>query len=69
MKPDKLPNKKRRRRHLAFNPNHEFIADAVEEYLREGGKIKQLEPQEIKDRQAPVANFEDNLEADEFLSE
>ena len=43
MKQTKFPGRRRKRRHLSFNPNSEFIAQAVEEYLKDGGKITQLE--------------------------
>lgn len=59
----------RRKRHLSFDPNREYIENAVEDYLKNGGKIKVLEAQ--KDSQSAVdwIASDDNLEADEFLSE
>ncbi len=61
--------KHRRKRHLSFDPNHEFIAEAVEEYLKSGGKISQLKSEPEKTNQAAWFSVEDNTEADEFLNE
>ena len=69
MKPQSMPSKYRRRRHLSFDPNHEFIADAVEQYLKTGGEIKVLEPKQEADKQAFWLVADDNLEADEFLND
>ena len=59
----------RRRRHLSFNPDSQFIADAVQEFLKNGGKIKQLENQPDATDPDSWPNFDDNKEADEFLKE
>lgn len=59
----------RRKRHLSFNPNREYIENAVEAYLKNGGEIKVLEAQRDSQRAADWISMDDNLEADEFLSE
>lgn len=62
--------RKRRSRHLAFNPNHEFIAEAVEEYLSNGGQIKQIEAQKEErpsEKIDEIPPFEDIQDVDEFL--
>lgn len=69
MKPNRINSKHRRKRHLSFNPNHEFIAEAVEEYLKNGGKIEKLKNQPDKAEQSAWLAVEDNSEADEFLNE
>ena len=69
MKPKKPPGRRRKRRHLSFDPNSEFIAQAVEEYLKGGGKITQLgSSKPVKNAENWIA-IDDNLEADEFLKE
>jgi hypothetical protein len=60
---------RRRKRHLSFNPNSQYIADAVEEYLKEGGKITQLEAQTENGSQDSWLKLDDTKEADEFLKE
>ncbi|MBU3914632.1 hypothetical protein KKA14_03780 [bacterium] len=58
----------RRTKFIHFNPNHDFVSDAVEEYLKSGGQIKQIlsEERNIEDS---FFNIPDNIEADEFLQE
>ncbi len=69
MKPKKSPGRRRKRRHLSFDPNSEFIAQAVEEYLKGGGKITQLGSSKPAKNQENWIAIDDNLEADEFLKE
>ena len=69
MKPKLSKTTQRRRRHLAFNPNSQFIAEAVEEYLKGGGKITQLEAQDEKNKQDSWMMIDDTKEADDFLKE
>jgi hypothetical protein len=63
--------KKRRGRSVSFNPNREFISDAVEQFLRQGGEITRLQANKIDIREKleePAwIDLEDNAEADEFL--
>lgn len=69
MKPKLTKSTQRRRRHLSFDPNSQFIAEAVEEYLKGGGKITRLEAQPENSKQDSWISIEDNKEADEFLNE
>jgi hypothetical protein len=43
--------KTKRKRAINFNPDREFIADAVDNFLKSGGKIERLEPDK---RQNPL---------------
>ena len=66
-----LVNKSKRRRkyrHLSFNPNREFVAQAMKEYLKEGGKITQLESRTEQERENWVG-IDENQDADEFLKD
>ncbi len=60
---------RRRRRHLSFDPNSQFIAEAVKEYLKGGGKITQLEAQSESGSKDDWLNVDDTKEADDFLKE
>lgn len=60
---------RRRKRHLSFNPSHQDIADAVDEYLKQGGKITQLEAQQDRSKDDTWLTAEDTKDADEFLKE
>lgn len=48
---------------ISFNPNRNYINDAVEEYLKQGGKIKKIEMDEeaykafVKMRDAAADDF------------
>jgi hypothetical protein len=63
--------KQRRDRSISFNPNREFISDAVEQFLSRGGKITRLQANKIDIREkleeTTWIDLEDNAEADEFL--
>jgi len=62
--------KHRRNRSVSFNPNHEFILDAVEQFLNQGGKITRLQANKVDIREKlddTWMELEDNTEADEFL--
>ncbi len=61
-------SRNRRTKFVPFNPNHDFVSDAVEEYLRSGGQIKQIFTEEIE-IEDPLLSIPDNIEADEFLQE
>ncbi len=37
---------KRKSRAKSFNPNHEYVANAVNDFLKKGGKITQLKAKE-----------------------
>jgi hypothetical protein len=60
---------RRRRRHLSFDPNSQYIANAVEEYLKGGGKITHLEAQTENSNRDSWLKLDDTQEADEFLKE
>ncbi len=36
-------NKKRRRKAVNFNPNRDYIESAVDDFLKNGGKIKKVQ--------------------------
>ena len=69
MKPILTRPTRRRRRHLSFDPNSQYIADAVEEFLKDGGEITQLEAKKENGKQDSLLTIEDNKEADDFLKE
>lgn len=60
--------KGKRKRSTSFNPNHNEIASAVEEFLKKGGKIKKIEVDERNYRDFVALN-ELPSAADEFLKE
>jgi len=39
----KIQRRRGRRKSISFNPSHQFIAESVEAYLRDGGKITRIE--------------------------
>lgn len=39
----RIQGRRGRRRSVSFNPNSEFIAKSVDEYLQQGGKITRIE--------------------------
>jgi hypothetical protein len=56
----------RRRKNVDFNPNHEFVANAVEEFLKDGGKIEKIEMSD--DKFSKFSETDDGLkEVNEFL--
>lgn len=59
----------RRRKRSSFNPNRQYVTDAIEEFLSSGGKIKQLEAQKEANSANSWLVVEDNQEADEFLQD
>lgn len=69
MEPKSIRTTQRRRRHLSFDPNSQYIAEAVEQFLKGGGKITRLEAQPDANKQDGWIRVEDNREADEFLKE
>ena len=67
MKKNSIRIKRRQRRgSVSFNPDRQFVASAVEEFLNKGGKIEQLKPSDISFRQSMNVN-DGSLDADEFL--
>ncbi|MCP4757219.1 MAG: hypothetical protein GY866_40670 [Proteobacteria bacterium] len=35
--------RKRRKKSISFNPNHEFVNEAIKDYIRNGGRITKIE--------------------------
>ncbi len=60
--------RRHRRGSVSFNPDRQFVSNAVEEFLKQGGKIEQLKPDERSFRQT-MSRHEGSLDADEFLLE
>lgn len=66
MKKRFLNQRKARKGAKSFDPNSEYIQDAVEQYLRSGGKINRLEPDETSLDSAWVTS-DVSSDVDEFL--
>ena len=60
--------RRHRRGSISFNPDRQFISNAVDEFLKQGGKIEQLKPDERSFKET-MARHEGSLDADEFLME
>jgi hypothetical protein len=60
--------RRRRRGSVSFNPDSQFVSSAVEDFLKQGGKIERLQPNENSFEQT-MARHEGSLDADEFLLE
>ena len=60
--------KSKRRKKTDFDPNHDFVDEAVKEFLENGGEIKKVEALE-KNYQGFLAGKEPVSPADEFLME
>ena len=43
MDKNRVFKKRARRRSASFNPNHQYIEDSIQEYLKRGGKITRIE--------------------------
>lgn len=64
----KFVNKRRARKgSVSFNPNRQFIEEAMQEYLKEGGQINQIEVDEKAFEQSFMIN-DVGSEVDEFLA-
>ena len=50
----------------SFNPNSQFIQDAIQEYLKNGGKINQLQPDDSSLKKTWMAT-DISSDVDEFL--
>ena len=65
-----MPNTSRRRKtrknSIKFKPSRKLIESAVDEYLKNGGKITRLKP--VRDFQDIISVKGSVLEADEFLT-
>lgn len=61
-----ITRQKRRKRTTSFNPSREFISESVEEYLKSGGKITKIIPDE--DSFKNFVSMRDNDAINDFLS-
>ncbi len=52
-----------------FNPTHSEIDKAVKDYLIEGGRIKQITPDDWKDSYEAFVNLPADMGPDTFLME
>jgi len=58
--------RRQRKGSISFNPDKQYVAVAVEEFLKKGGRISHIEVAE-RDTQDIIASGEGSLDADEFL--
>ncbi len=58
--------RRKRRGSISFNPDHQFVANAVENFLNGGGKIEHIEANAKSFEQSIMLN-DGNRDADEFL--
>lgn len=58
--------RRHRRGAVSFNPDRQFVANAVDEFLKKGGKIETLQPDERSYKDA-MNRREGSTDADEFL--
>lgn len=63
----KFVNKRRSRGAVSFNPNRQYIEDAIQQYLKEGGEINHIEVDEKAFESSWMLN-DVSSEVDEFLS-
>ncbi len=68
MKTNSIRIKKRRQRRgtVSFNPDHQYVSSAVDEFLKSGGQIVQIQADEKTFQQSIMIN-DGSLDADEFL--
>ena len=60
-------NRRSKKKSVKFKPSHDFLSQAVEEYLKNGGTIKKLEFDE-KSFKDFIASSESPMAVDEFLN-
>ncbi len=60
--------RRHRRGSVSFNPDRQYVSSAVDAFLKQGGKIEQLKPDE-RSLKETMARHEGSLDADEFLLE
>ena len=58
--------RRNRKGSVSFNPDSQFIATAVNDFLKNGGKIEQLRPDESSFKHS-MNRHDGSLDADEFL--
>ncbi len=69
MKKNSIRIKRRHRKgSVSFNPDSGYVANAVAEFLKNGGKIERLRPDERSFQEA-MTRHEGSVAADEFLLE
>jgi len=61
-----IGSKIRKKAKKGFNPNHKFVANAVEEFLKNGGKIEKIIP-DGDNLQEFVNQTRNSIDVDEFL--
>ena len=67
MKTNSLKIKRRQRRgSVSFNPDRQYVASAVEDFLKSVGKIDVLKPDETS-LKTSMNRHDGSLDADEFL--
>ncbi len=67
MKKNSIKIRRRQRKgSVSFNPDRRFLEGAVEDYLKNGGKIVQIAADE-KSFEHSMERHEGSLDADEFL--
>lgn len=67
-----MRSKNRQKRSVSFNPNHDYISDAVAKFIKKGGKIKRLEAEKAKlkdELNDSWIDIDDNSDADDFLND
>ncbi|MCG8339083.1 MAG: hypothetical protein MJE63_31620 [Proteobacteria bacterium] len=58
--------RRNRKGSVSFNPDSQFIETAVNDFLKNGGKIEQLKPDESSFKHS-MNRHDGSLDADEFL--
>jgi len=59
---------RKRRKTKGFNPNHEYVQKAQDEFFQRGGKVTFLKPKNVELEEL-LKQSEKNAYADEFLLE
>lgn len=62
----KIQRRRGRRKSVSFNPNHNYVEQSVDDYLKKGGKITRIE-RINGSYQSFVSVTETNNSADDFL--
>ena len=65
MKKHNNHSRKRRRSSATFNPSHNELEIAIDQYLNQGGKINKINMKDVMNRPLALSLFIN--EADEFL--
>ncbi|MBU3914631.1 hypothetical protein KKA14_03775 [bacterium] len=62
----RITKRRQRRGSVSFNPDHQYVLKAVDEFLKSGGQIVQIHADEKTFQQSIMIN-DGSLDADEFL--